>query len=425
MTDGSDVALAAVFRRHYRDLVAPLVRLLGSFELAEDVAQESLALAAVRWPIDGVPAEPLAWLRRVARNRALDEYRRRRVAERNVQGLQEQADSDAEASFEHECEPAAVQDDVLRLIFTCCHPSLAPEAQIALTLRTVCGLRSEQVARSFLLKPQTLQQRLVRAKQKIDQAKIPYEIPERAQLPERVSAVLRTIYLVFNEGYGASDGDLLLRRELCDEAIRLAQLLVELLPEQPEPVGLLALMLLHHARAAARLDAGGELVPLDEQDRTLWDRAAIERALPLVRSALTRPPLSNYAIEAAIAALHAQAPTADATDWPQIVALYRLLEERNPNHPVISLNAAVAQALAGDVRGGVERLRGLEADARLATYPPLYAAQGELWRRLGDLQAAVTAYRRAIALGPNDVEQRFLARRLEGVLERVQKSEEN
>jgi RNA polymerase sigma-70 factor, ECF subfamily len=418
VTDPIQRVVAEVYRRHYRDLVAPLVRLLGSFEQAEDVAQEAFSAALEKWPDEGVPDEPLAWLRRVARNRALDGCRRQRVwqsKEGELTALHEQS------AFELEFEPASLQDDVLRLIFTCCHPSLAPEAQIALTLRTVCGLTTEQVARSFLLKPQTLQQRLVRAKQKIDQAKIPFEIPERGHLTERLSAVLRTVYLVFNEGYGATSGETLVKRELCEEAIRLAQLLTELLPEQGEPLALLALMLLHDARSAARLDANGDLVTLDEQDRSLWQRASIERALPLVAQALERPPISDYAIEAAIAALHVEAPGPEQADRPQIAALYALLLKRNPQNPVIALNAAVAHAMAGDLTGGIERLRELEIDGRLAGYHLLPAAQGELSYRLGHFALASEAFTRALDLAANEVERRFLEKRRQRALDAAAK----
>jgi RNA polymerase sigma-70 factor (ECF subfamily) len=344
----------------------------------------------------------------VAKNRAIDQHRRRARWLENEKVLASETDESVEMSFdEHE-----VRDDALRLIFTCCHPSLGPEAQIALTLRTVSGLSSEQVAQSFLLKPTALQQRIVRAKRKIDHAGIPYVIPDRESLPERLSAVLRTIYLVFNEGYKTTDGETLMRRELCDEGIRLARLVSELMPERAEPKALLALMLLHHSRRRARTDARGDLVTLGEQDRTLWDRALVDEALPLVEEGLRGRPVSAYAIEAAIAALHARAETADATDWAQIAALYAVLEGHSGDSPVVALNAAVAVGMAGDLDAGLRRLDTLDRTGVLADYHLLHAARGDFLERLGRAPEARACFERALELTANPVERRFMERRL-------------
>jgi RNA polymerase sigma-70 factor, ECF subfamily len=289
--------LAGLYPAHFRELLAPLIRVSGSFERAEDAVHEAFAQALATWSEQGLPDEPLAWLRQVAKNRVLDGLRRQRTWQVKERQLATQIEVNTQGTDEE----ADLKDDMLRLIFTCCHPSLSAEAQIALTLRTVCGLTSEQVARSLLLKPTTLQQRIVRAKQKIDLAKIPYAIPDAEQLPERLSAALRTMYLVFNEGYGATEGDSLTRADLCEEAIRLVRLTIGLIPEQFEPQSLLALMLLHHSRRAARTDAGGQLIRLEEQDPTRWDSELIAEALPLVDTVLVARPLSSYAIEAAMA----------------------------------------------------------------------------------------------------------------------------
>lgn len=402
-------AIAELHRRHFRDVVAPLVRVTGSFELAEEVAQEAFVAALEAWA-DGAPDEPLAWLRRVARNRALDRVRRQarwKVRAAALAEAPEPALPDAQLP-----EIELLSDDVLRLVFTCCHPALSPEARVALTLHTVCGLTSDEVARAFLLPRPTLQQRLVRAKRKIDQARIPYVVPGREALPERLSGVLHTVYLVFNEGHEASAGDALVRRELCDEAVRLARLVAGLLPEHPEPRALLALLLLHHARTPARLDARGELVTLGAQDRGLWDQERIAEALPLVDDVLRARPLPAYAVEAAIAALHARAQRAEDTDWRQIAALYVVLERQSGGSPVVALNAAVAMAMAGDLSAGLRRLDALEAGGALDRYHLLPAARGELLLRAGQPDAAAAAFRSALALVSNPVERRFLERRL-------------
>lgn len=401
--------IAALHRMHYRSLVAPLIRIMGGFEAAEDVVQETFAQAVEAWSRDGLPKNPLAWLRQVAKNRAIDRYRR------NTRWQDKQAAliAETQTSFEMELDEDALRDDSLRLIFTCCHPSLSPDAQIGLTLRTVCGLTSEQVARAFLTPTPTLQQRLVRARRKIDAAKIHYAVPDASELPARLEAVLRTLYLVFNEGYGATDGESLVRHELCDEGIRLGRLVSELMPDELTPKGLLALMLLQHARRDARTDHAGELVTLDEQDRTLWDRDAIEEALPLVEQALKARPFSAYAIEAAIAALHARATTPAETDWPQIASLYAVLAA--DGNPVVQLNHAVAIAMAGNLEAGLAQLDALE-DA-LPRYHLLPAARADLLRRMGRAGEARFAYQRALELVTHPVERRFLQRRLGSVEE--------
>ncbi len=391
-----------------QELVAPLVRVLGSFDLAEDVVQDAFGEALRRWAAEGAPDNPTAWLRQVARNRAIDQYRRRRSFQEKEAAIALEVDREAELQLDEE----PLDDDVLRLVFTCCHPSLAPEVQVALTLRVVCGLTSEQVARAFLLKHTTLQQRLVRAKKKIAQANIPYRIPDRDELPGRVGVVLRTIYLVFNEGYGSRDGEVLTRSELCDEAIRLGRLSVQLLPRVAGPRGLLALMLLHHSRRGARVDSQGDLVVLEEQDRRRWDRGLIDEALPLVEDALRERPLSNYALEAAIAAIHAQAADAADTDWRQIAALYDVLLELTHRSPVVALNAAVAVAMAGDLETGLARLNQLERSEALPGYHLLPAAQADLWRRAGRPEEAKRFYEEALRCVTNPVERRFLEKRL-------------
>jgi RNA polymerase sigma-70 factor, ECF subfamily len=398
-----------LYREEHGRILAPLVRLLG-LDRAEEVVQEAFEAALAQWPIEGTPDVPRAWLLRTARNKAVDRIRRR--------GRFEDKRSELEilSSLERELAPApdeeehALRDDLLRLIFTCCHPSLNAEAQVALTLRTVCGLTTEEIARAFLSSAPTMAQRLVRAKKKIRDAGIPYRIPPAEELPARLETVLATVYLVFNEGYAATEGSELVRRELCSEAIRLGALVSELLPDESEPKGLLALMLLHDSRRAARVDPSGELVRLDEQDRSRWDRAQIERGLALVEEALRGRPRA-YSIQAAIAALHARAERAEDTDWPQIAALYGVLERFLPT-PVVELNHAVAIAMAGDLAGGLRLLDSLDARGTLARYHLLPAARADLLRRLGRLDEARAAYERALALVGNDVERRFLERRL-------------
>ncbi len=406
MSQAHHQTLARLHRQHYRDVLAPLIRILGSFEAAEEVAQEAFIAAHEAWQRDGLPDEPLAWLRRTARNRAIDGYRRgarwklkEDVLRSELPGWQDPPQDTDE-----------LEDDVLRLVFTCCHPALALEARIALTLHTVCGLTSEQVARAFLVPRTTLQQRLVRAKRKIDGARIPYQVPDRKDLPDRLSAVLHTIYLVFNEGYGATDADGLLRRDLCEEAIRLARLLLGLLPGHPSTGALLALMLLHHSRSEARTDSRGELVTLEDQDRSLWDQEAIGEALPMVEAALRARPVPPYAIEAAIVALHAHAARAEDTDWAQITGLYGVLLAAGSD-PITELNAAVAMAMSGRLDEGLARLDALEAGGGLRDYHLLPAARADLLRRVGRGEQACAAYEQALSLVSNPVERRYLERR--------------
>ncbi|MEM6731143.1 MAG: RNA polymerase sigma factor [Myxococcota bacterium] len=397
-----------LYRSESGRITAPLIRILGSFALAEEVVQDAFVEALRRWEQEGIPETPVAWLHRVAKNRAIDRYRRQGRWREREAALADPSDT----VFDRVFEPDEVRDDMLRLIFTCCHPSLAVEAQIALTLRTVCGLSTDQVAKGFLLQPTTLAQRLVRAKKKIELAAIPYVVPSGRDLAPRLSSVLRTVYLVFNEGYGASDGDALVRHDLCKEAIRLARLLHELLPAQSEPLGALALMLLHDSRRDTRVDTEGHLVPLDEQDRTRWDKAQIEEALPMVERALSARPVSGYAIEAAIAALHARAETPEDTDWEQIASLYAVLESRSGGSPVVALNRAVAIALAGELERGLEMLDALDANGSLSHYHLLPAARADLLRRSGRIEDARKAYSSALELAENEVERRFISRRL-------------
>src|SRR6185369_14668716 len=386
-------AVEQAFRTERQRALATLIRLLGGdFDLAEDALQEAFAEAVAAWPVSGVPRNPRAWLVSTARHKGLDRLRRRSSFEEKRRMLAWTAPrfeppdvSRLEGGYDGE-----MGDDRLRLIFTCCHPALAAEAQVALTLRTLCGLSTEEIARAFLVPVPTLAQRLVRAKQKIRMAGIPYRVPPPELLAERLDAVLCTLYLVFNEGYAATGGPALLRVELCTEAIRLARLLVELLPEETEARALLALMLLHHARRDARLDAAGELVLLEDQDRSLWDRGEIEEGLALVAECLRRGGARPYALQAAIAALHARAATAADTDWRQMAELYRLLLGIQPS-PVVELNRAVAIAQAYGAEAGLQILDALEATGALPDYHLLPAARADLLRRLGHAAEAADA----------------------------------
>jgi RNA polymerase sigma-70 factor (ECF subfamily) len=403
-----------VFLTERQRALATLIRLLGGdFDAAEDALQEAFAAAMTRWAASGVPANPRAWLVSTARHKGLDRLRRRASFEEKRRVLAWTAPSfePPDVSILEGGYDGELGDDRLRLIFTCCHPALAPEAQVGLTLRTLCGLGTEEIARAFLVPVPTLAQRLVRAKQKIRAAAIPYRVPPPELLAERLDAVLCTIYLVFNEGYAATAGPALLRVELCAEAIRLGRLLVELLPGETEVRALLALMLLHHARRAARLDAEGELVLLEDQDRALWDRGEIAEGSALVEDCLRRRGARPYALQAAIAALHARAATAAATDWRQMAELYHLLMGVQPS-PVVELNRAVAVAQAYGEEAGLRILDDLEARGALPGYHLLPAARADLLRRLGRPTEAVQAYRRALGLVSNPAEQRFLTRRL-------------
>jgi len=398
----------AFYRSDSRRIFATLVRLLGDFDLAEEALHDAFRAALEQWPRDGMPANPRAWLVSTGRFKAIDAIRKRSrleplpddVAERFIVDSDERADLD----------DGGVKDDRLRLIFTCCHPALAPEAQVALTLREVCGLTTEEIARAFLSAAPTLAQRIVRAKAKIRNARIPYRVPSLADLSERLDAVLRVIYLIFNEGYSASSGATLTRHDLSGEAIRLGRLLTQLLPE-PEALGLLALMLLQESRRAARASPSGDLVLLEDQDRSLWNRELISEGLALVQRALATSPIGPYTIQAAIAAVHGQAPDPGATDWAEIVALYDLLLRANPS-PVVELNRAVAVAMRDGPAAGLALMDAILAQGELENYHLAHAARADLCRRLGQTAQARASYERALSLVQQEPERRFLERRL-------------
>ncbi|NWN49467.1 RNA polymerase sigma factor [Pseudomonas sp. MAFF 301514] len=400
------LSVEALYRSESRRVLATLIRLLGDFDLAEEALHEAFFVAVQRWPLDGVPANPRAWLVSTGRFKAIDRLRRQA---RFTPLLQEQADTLEAADWSDE----DVEDDRLRLIFTCCHPALAADVQAALTLREICDLTTEEIARAFLATPATIAQRIVRAKGKIREAKIPYQVPSRDALPERLDAVLRVIYLVFNEGYSASIGADLTREELTREAIRLGRLLLELLPE-PEVMGLLALMLLHESRRPARTSDEGELVLLAEQDRSLWDASMIAEGCGLVERALGTRRFGPYCLQAAIAAVHAEAARADETDWPQIVGLYDVLLRATPS-PVIELNRAVALAMRDGPLAGLQQVEGILARGELLDYHLAYSARGEFCRQLGRVEEARAAYERALALTQQTPERRFIEKRLAGL----------
>jgi RNA polymerase sigma-70 factor (ECF subfamily) len=398
----------AVYLSDSRRVLATLIRLLGDFDAAEEALHDAFRAALEQWPREGVPRNPCAWLVSAGRFKAIDGMRRRARFD-PLDDVGEAADIavvDPEAWADEE----SVEDDRLRLIFTCCHPALAPDAQVALTLREVCGLTTEEIARAFLMPAPTLAQRIVRAKAKIRDARIPYQVPAYAELPERLDAVLRVIYLVFNEGYNASSGALLTRHDLSAEAIRLGRLLVELLPET-EALGLLALMLLHESRRAARTSVSGELILLDHQDRALWDRDQIAEGTRLVEQVLSSRRFGPYTIQAAIAAVHAGAPSAAATDWTEIVGLYDVLARADPS-PVIELNRAVAVAMRDGPAAGLLLIDAILDRGDLRDYRPAHAARAELCRRLGRTTEARASYERALALTRQEPERRFLERRL-------------
>jgi RNA polymerase sigma-70 factor, ECF subfamily len=397
-----------LFREESRRVLATLIRLLDDFDLAEEALQEAFAAAVERWPAEGVPKNPRTWLVSTGRFKAIDSLRRRARFDASLGAVAEQLGDGVTAPPEIDDE--GVEDDRLRLIFTCCHPALPPDAQIALTLREVCGLTTEEIARAFLSPAPTLAQRIVRAKAKIKAARIPYQVPARADLPERLASVLHVVYLVFNEGYAASSGETLTRHDLSAEAIRLGRLLVELLPE-PEAVGLLALMILHESRREARTTGDGEVVLLDEQDRSRWNREMIAEGVALVERALRSRQFGPYTLQAAIAAIHAEAQTAAETDWAEIVGLYDVLMRADPS-PVVELNRAAAIAMRDGPEAGIALMDAILARGELAEYPLVHSARAELCRRAGRTAESVESYRRALSLSRQEPQRRFLERRL-------------
>jgi RNA polymerase sigma-70 factor, ECF subfamily len=403
-------AVEALYRSDWGRIVATLIGLIGDFDLAEESAQEAFAAAVDQWPVSGVPEFPRAWIIQTARHKAIDRIRRNARFEEKVESY---ANSGLLRTIETpDYDSNEIPDDRLRLIFTCCHPALALEAQVALTLRTLCGLETDEIARSFLVPPATMAQRLVRAKRKIRDAGIPYSVPETTEMSARIEAVLTVIYLVFNEGYAATRVGPLVRTDLCAEAIRLGRLVRSLMVPQPpaEVTGLVALMLLHDARRDARVDQDGDIIVLGEQDRSRWDHPQIAEALPLVTEALGGRP-GPFALQAAIAAVHCQAEWPEETDWPQIVRLYDLLERVQPS-PIVSLNRAVAVAMAEGAEAGLDLIDQLAASDDLSNYHLLHAARADLLRRLGSTVESAKSYQRALALVTNDAERRFLERRL-------------
>ncbi len=397
----------SVYREESRRVFATLIRLLGDFDLAEEALHDAFRAALEQWPRDGVPANPRSWLVSSGRFKGIDRIRR----QSRFDALDGMENIGTTATVEPEVwEGEGVEDDRLRLVFTCCHPALAPDAQVALTLREVCGLTTEEIARAYLTPAPTLAQRIVRAKAKIRDARIPYEVPAQTDLPDRLDSVLRVIYLVFNEGYSASSGSALIRHDLAEEAIRLGRLLLGLLPES-EVQGLLALMLIQESRRAARTSPAGDLIRLEDQDRSLWNRGQIAEGLSLVQQALSSRVLGPYTIQAAIAAVHAEAPTAAATDWGRIVGLYDVLAQADPS-PVIELNRAVAVAMRDGAEAGLARIDAILAQGDLADYHLAHAARADFCRRLGRTADARKAYERALSLTRQEPERRFLEGRL-------------
>lgn len=404
--------LEQVFRAEYALIIASLIRRSGSFDLAEESLQEAFSMAVATWERDGIPRNPAAWLTTVAHRKLLDMLRREKTRNDKQSELEYETGrlqgADQPPPLEEDLQ---YPDDRLRLIFTCCHPSLSQEVQVALTLRTLGGLATAEIARAFLLPEPTLAQRLVRARNKIRLARIPYQVPALEVLPQRLASVRAVLYLIFNEGYSATAGDSLIRKDLCTEAIRLGRVLCELVPDEPENLGLLALMLLQDSRRDTRHNAGGELVTLEEQDRALWDRKEIAEGLGLVETALRLHRVGPYQLQAAIAAIHAEANTAGETDWAQIVALYAQLKRINPS-PIVALNHAAAVAMSEGYEQGLALIEAAGATGKLDHYYSFHAARADLLRRLGRVEEAVIAYQRALGLTANQVEQRYIRRRL-------------
>jgi RNA polymerase sigma-70 factor (ECF subfamily) len=403
-----EALINGLYRSESRRVLATLIRLLKDFDLAEEALQDAFAAALQQWPIDGVPKNPRAWLVSTGRFKAIDHIRRRARFNTSLDDIAEELEE--AFSDEEEWSDEHIEDDQLRLIFTCCHPSLAPEAQMALTLREICGLTTEAIARAFLTSPSTLAQRIVRAKNKIRDAKIPYEIPARSELPARLDAVLHVIYLMFNEGYSASSGNELIRQELAQEAIRLGRLLTNLLPD-PEVLGLLALMLIQDSRSNARMDNKGDLIRLEDQDRNLWDKVQIAEGSRLIQRALGSGSADIYCLQPAIAALHADAPSFAQTDWEEIVGFYDLLLLRHPS-PVIELNRAVAIAHRDGPAQGLALVDDLVARTQLQDYHLLHAARAEFLVQLNQREDATTAYEKALALTAQEPERRFLHKKM-------------
>jgi len=397
-----------VYRSESRQVLATLIRLLGDFDAAEEAMHDAFAVAVEQWARDGVPGNPRAWLVSTGRFKAIDGMRRRARFDSSLTELAKQMESAADEA--PDWDEGSVEDDRLRLIFTCCHPALAPDSQVAMTLREVCGLTTDEIARAFLTKPTTVAQRIVRAKAKIRDARIPYVVPSETDLPDRLDAVLRVVYLVFNEGYSASSGESLTRHDLSGEAIRLGRLMMQLLPE-PEAVGLLALMLLQDSRRAARTSPTGDLILLEDQDRSLWNRDQIAEGASLVERALASRQIDPYTIQAAIAAVHAQAPSPAATDWAQIVRLYDILIQAEPS-PIVELNRAAAIAMRDGPLAGLELIDAILARGDLANYHLAHAARADFCRRLGQAADARASYERALSLTQQEPERRFLMRRL-------------